>query len=449
MRLVELRSENVKRLKAITIKPEEDENLVIIGGENEQGKTSAIDSISYLLEGKSALCDEPVNRNAEKARIVGDLGDIIVTRTITKAGGGLLTITNKDNGAVYKSPQKMLDGFLGVIAFDPQEFSERGKTAEGRAWQMETLKALVGLDFTEIDRKRKAAFEKRTPINVLGKNLKAQFESASHYPDAPEVAVSITDLLKELKSREKANEDNDEKRDDLTRLKNSLSGLVETKTNLELEQDALAERIKQNDMNIKSCKTDVEVHNTTCAALVDADVEEVNLKISTAEETNTQVAANTTRADISKQLETKREESRKLTDEINAFDADKAKQLTDAKFPIEGLSFGESGVTYKGLPFSQASSAESLRVSVSIGIAMNPKLKLLLIRNGSLLDSRNRALLREMAKKTGHDIWMEVVGKGEDCTVIIEDGEILGSSDNASAHAENKPEDESDLFDDI
>lgn len=440
MRLIELRSENVKRLKAITIKP--DENLVIIGGENEQGKTSALDSIEYLLAGKSALCDEPVNRNAEKARIVGDLGDIIVTRTITKAGGGLLTITNKENGAVYKSPQKMLDGFVGKIAFDPQEFSEKGKTAEGRAWQLETLKSLVGLDFTEIDQKRDEAFKKRTPINVLGKNLKAQFESADHYPDAPSETVSLSDLLDTLEKRKTDNETN-------TRRRNALKESEDTLSTAKSDMEDLEEKLKE-----AKTRYDLRTQRTldlkkVCDTLVDADESETRQQIGTAEETNLQVTANATRADISEKLEAKREESRKLTEEINAFDADKAKQLSDAKFPIEELSFGDTGVTYKGLPFSQASSAESLRVSVSIGIAMNPELKILLIRNGSLLDSKNRKLLREMAEESGHDIWMEVVGKGEDCTVIIEDGEILGSSDNASVHTENKPEEEPDLFDDI
>ena len=92
--------------------------------------------------------------------------------------------------------------------------------------------------------------------------------------------------------------------------------------------------------------------------------------------------------------------------------------------PIDGLSFDSDGVYFKGVPFSQASSAEKLRVSVAMGIAMNPELKVLLIRDGSLLDQKNLKLIAGMANDSGHQVWVERVGSGEECQVIIEDGYV-------------------------
>ncbi len=448
MHIVELRSENVKRIKAITIRP--DGNMVIIGGDNEQGKTSALDSIEYVLGGKGAICDEPVRRGAEKAKIVADLGDLIVTRTITKAGGGLLTVANKEDGAKYDSPQKLLDGFVGKIAFDPLEFSDKGKTADGRAWQLETLKGLVGLDFAQIDIDRAKVYKERTTVNTLGKSIKAQFDAAVHYPDAPEEAVSITELLKTLESRKAVNKTHEGYRNALERANKLLAEAEKNSTRLEREAKEARELLATRDSAMKQQKT-------LCDKLKDEDESEITKQISTAEETNLQVTANTNRTDLSKQLEAKKKKSQELTDKINTFDADKTKQLAGAKFPIDGLSFDDTGVTYKGLPFCQASGAQSLRVSVSIGIAMNPKLKVILIRNGSLLDTNNRKLLHDMAQESGHQIWMEVVGKeAKDCTVIIEDGQIVGVEDGQGVNimvekekVEEIPVTDQDFLDDI
>jgi len=98
--------------------------------------------------------------------------------------------------------------------------------------------------------------------------------------------------------------------------------------------------------------------------------------------------------------------------------------LSEAKFPVAGLSFDESGVTFNGLPFAQSSGAEQLRASVAIAMAMNPKLKVLLCRDGSLLDDDSLALLSQIVEDNGYQLWLERVGTGAECSVIIEDGAV-------------------------
>jgi len=113
----------------------------------------------------------------------------------------------------------------------------------------------------------------------------------------------------------------------------------------------------------------------------------------------------------------------KLSTKIAEIDAEKAKRVAEAKMPIEGLGFTDSGVTFKGIPFEQISSAEQLRVSVAIGIALNPDLRVLLIRDGSLLDSDNLALIAEMAAEHDVQVWIERVEE-DGAGFIIEDGEV-------------------------
>ena len=49
LRIIELRGENVKIIKAIRIRPKG--NVVIISGKNGAGKTSVLDLIWYCLDG--------------------------------------------------------------------------------------------------------------------------------------------------------------------------------------------------------------------------------------------------------------------------------------------------------------------------------------------------------------------------------------------------------------
>ena len=113
-----------------------------------------------------------------------------------------------------------------------------------------------------------------------------------------------------------------------------------------------------------------------------------------------------------------------LTKQLARLDAEKQATLESAKWPIDGLGFGEEGITFDGLPFEQASSAEQLRVAVAIGLALNPTLRVLLIRNGSLLDEENLRMLAEMAADADAQVWLERVGEDGECAVVIEDGTI-------------------------
>jgi hypothetical protein len=98
--------------------------------------------------------------------------------------------------------------------------------------------------------------------------------------------------------------------------------------------------------------------------------------------------------------------------------------MKDAKFPIEGLSFGEDGVLYNGVPFKQCSAAERLKVSMAMAMALNPKLRVIRILDGSLLDSTNMNLIQEMVKEKDYQVWIEVVDESGKVGITIEGGEV-------------------------
>ena len=162
-------------------------------------------------------------------------------------------------------------------------------------------------------------------------------------------------------------------------------------------------------------------------ALVDPDLEEIPVRLREVEAVNERVRQKKARTVLAGELATAEAEAAGLTGAIDAVDAQKAEVLERASFPVPGLGFGERGVTFNGLDLAQASAAEQLRVSMAMGLALNPKLPIVLIRDGSLLDSKSLALVSKMAEDAKAQVWLEVVGKGG-VGVVIEDGQVEGAT---------------------
>jgi len=409
MKIISLKSQNVLRLDAVEITP--DGNLIVIGGENAQGKTSVLDSILLAMGGKKAKHQEPLKQGKKKGKVTVDIGDFTITRTFTQKGGSLKVINNNDDN-VYSSPQKMLDELVGQLTFDPLQWTQMANKA-----QLDTLKSLIGLDFDELDAKRTELYTERTDINREVKRLEGVVQSSKEH-DAPLVEVSVAELMEDLQQSQEVINDraNDER--EIIRLKEAYKerkrNITDWKMFIAKAEDEM-DSLKQVGQNLQ--------------AKIDAqdipDIESIQRQITDADETNANIRSNLVLRENKSELKATRKDSEKISDKISAIDTKKAEALTSAKFPVKGLSFDEDGVLYNGVPFSQASSAEKLRVSIAMGIALNPDLKVLLIRDGSLLDDTNLATVAKMADDAECQIWLERVSSdGEGCTVMIEDGNI-------------------------
>ncbi|MCA9529419.1 MAG: hypothetical protein KC543_04710, partial [Myxococcales bacterium] len=130
------------------------------------------------------------------------------------------------------------------------------------------------------------------------------------------------------------------------------------------------------------------------------------------------------RAAVAERLEKRRLAVEGLTASLAEIDEEKRAAIERAEFPLEGLGFAEEGVTLGGIPFAQASAAERLRASVAIGLALHPDLRVLLVRDGALLDDDSLKLVAEMAAAHEAQVWVERVGDGDPGAIIIEDGAV-------------------------
>lgn len=426
-KLIKLNVENFKRIQAVEIEPEG--NLTIVGGMNEQGKSSLLDSISVLLQGKTTKIPEPVRKGTKKAKITGEIqkdewdafDDMIITRTITAAGNWYVKVQDK-NGRAYKSPEGMLKQIFGEPV-DPVEFV-RMTSAE----RVETLKRITGLDFSELDQQRKDFYDERTLVGREVKQVEGSLKGfEAYYPDVPKEKVLLTDLLKELENRQIINKNNKNTKIELDDIDVEINDGKQRIESMKLKLKEIQDEINNAEMFIaelydKRIELDNEVAN-----LVDADEQEVKDQIAKVEETNTKIDSNAKFDKEAEKLEQKKSEYQALTSKIEKIDNDKQARLSEIDFPIDGLSFNESDVLYNGLPFSekQLSSEELLRVSFAIAIAARPNLKNILIREGSLLDENNLKLIGKMAEDAGIHCFVEVVGDdAEKATILIENGVI-------------------------
>jgi hypothetical protein len=84
-------------------------------------------------------------------------------------------------------------------------------------------------------------------------------------------------------------------------------------------------------------------------------------------------------------------------------------------------------VTLNGFPLGQASQAEQIRVSVAIGAALNSRVRIMLVRDGSLLDEKSMKLLEELAAQYDLQVWLERVSGDDEVGILIEDGMVAAA----------------------
>lgn len=420
MKIINLQVENVMRVSAINITPTD--NVVVIGGKNGQGKSSILNSIAYALGGASALPEKPLKEGTKAGFITIDMGEISVTRKFVRKADETvstsLEVKNAD-GFTTKSPQSLLDSLKMKTTFDPLEFS-RLKPKD----QLDRLKELVNLDFSDLDAQRKDAYEERTIYNREMKQVESLLSQFPDFADLPDSEVSISDLMNELSEKQKINRNNEQLRKSFDLLeaecKEKNTKIVELNQQI-IELQNLVCLLEEEQMQLRNRHLDALL---AVRGLTDENESIITEKIKNAESNNALIRKKSEKIALTAKFSQLSQKSSEFSQQILDIDIKKKEMMVNAPFPVPGLGFDENGIILNGLPFQQASSAEQLRVSVAMGIAINPKLNVMLIKDGSLLDEDSMKIIADMANKSGAQIWLEKVGEGQDCSVIISDGHI-------------------------
>jgi DNA repair exonuclease SbcCD ATPase subunit len=409
--ITKLEIENFKRLSAVSITP--DGSTVVLGGKNAQGKSSVLDAIQAALGGVKHSPQDPIKHGTKGARVVLETEALVVSRKWT-AKGSQLEVKGKD-GSRFSSPQQMLDELWSSLTFDPSRFA-RMKPPE----QAETLRQLVGLDFSQEDAKRQEYYDKRTDVGRELRRLQGAIEKMPEVPaGTPDTEYSVEELNEELERRIQHNRQVATKEVELTRKRDRATATIR-------EIEATRARLEQLEKDLAQINAEGMALRAEVDAFDRADEDEARQHLMNAAKVNSAVRAKSERAKLEAELDAAMEQSEELTRKIELIDEVKAKAAAEAKYPIDGLELHDGQVTFEGVPFEQASQAQRLRVSVAMGLALNPELKVLLVRDGSYLDSEGLRIVSEMASAAGGQVWIERVSDdGKGCTVVISDGAVV------------------------
>lgn len=426
MKILELQAENVKRLSVVEIRP--DGNLVQITGPNGSGKTSVLDAIAWALQGTKEVQAVPIRKGAKTARVKIDLGDLIVTRKFSESGSTLV-VENKE-GLVHKTPQAILDKLLGTIAFDPLAFA-RQKPRD----QFDTLRSLVkvDVDFLAIERDNAADFAKRTELNREAKAKRASAVAMGQFPtDLPDERIDTAALVDAIAEAGKHNADIEREKE---RRSNTAKRILDLNAEAAKHSDT-ASRLRREadeaDERSRKAAAEAERIRGLLAAVPPLpnpiDPYEVRSRLRDAEAMNANIDRRNQQAATIEKARNLEAEAEQITARMAEREQQKRDAIAAAQMPVEGLGFGDGQVLLNGVPFEQASDAEQLRASCAIAMAMNPKLRVLRIRDGSLLDENGLRLLAEMADANEFQIWLERVDTSGKVGVILEDGHIKAAA---------------------
>lgn len=393
---------------------------VFISGDNGQGKSSFLNAVATLFFGADYAGKVPVRKGEKRAEIVGTLSNGLHCRmTITEAGTVSLAVTDA-SGLKLGTPRAVLNKLVGSLAFDPLRFI----TELDPKKQIAELKTICGLDFTALDKQRDELYRRRTDVNREAKSAQnAVDQSPAHDASAPASEVSVAELMTELKKIQQHNATCDRQEKDIAAGEEALAA----NTRAQLELLAKLDELKEQEAKYRQALA-------ARKAASSAKRETVILENQIAESgtLNQKLASNKRRAELEAVAKRWADESEKLTQQIDAIDADKSAKLAAAKMPIEGLGFTDDYVTYKGLPLQQASTREQMEISFAICASLNPTLRAVIIPHGSLITPSNRPHFEEIAKRYGMQPLVELADEsGEVPGIVISEGRVV-RADNQS-----------------
>lgn len=410
LKIVSFKAENIMKLSAVSIVPKD--NMIEITGKNGAGKSSILDSIVMALTGGKSIPEKPIKSGKDKGKIVLDLGLYQITRSFT-ADNSYLKIETVD-GSTIKSPQKFLDELVGSISFDPLDFINRKKEEQRKA-----LLELIGVNVDDLDNKKKLIYDERTAIGRDLKSAEASLKGLTYDDSIKQTTeVSISDLTNRLQEMTKFNfqwetdtRNNETFKSQYMRNKASIIELEEKVQSLREENTLLKNKYDKNSARL--------------TAQPKVDIDELQLQISGIDEKNKAIRNNKSYLTAKQSKDNCQSLYDSKTEELSNIETQRNELLSSATMPVEGLSFNESELLYNNIPLSQTSDGEKLMIGLGISMALNPTLRVLRIKDGSLLDSDNRQIIKDKIKDKGFQLWMESVSSDKSVGIFIEDGGVL------------------------
>ncbi|WP_414601817.1 AAA family ATPase [Lentihominibacter sp.] len=399
-KITSLELENIKRIKAVQITPTAS-GLTIVGGKNNQGKTSVLDAIMWILGGDRYRPSEP-HRDGS---VTPPYGKITLSNGLVVERKGKNSDLKVIDPSGNRAGQQLLNEFISQFALDLPKFMN-GNNKE----KANTLLQVIGVGdkLYELDQKEKELYNQRRTIGQIGDQKKKYAAELPVFPEAPSKLISASELIHQQQEILARNGENQKKRNQLAEL--------------EAHNSQLQKQIDQLVMEQARVKKDLEIARMDAEDLHDESTAELEKNISDIEEINRKVRVNLDK----EKAETEAQEYLQKYDEFSVLLEEVRSERTDllkgSNLPLEGLSVEDGELTYKGFKWDNLSGADQMKVGVAIVRKLNPKCGFVLLDKLEQMDMDTLNEFGAWLQQENLQVIATRVSTGDECSIIIEDG---------------------------
>lgn len=417
-----LELENVKRIKAVKIDPTQN-GLTIIGGDNNQGKTSVLDSIAWALGGDK---NKPSNAAREGSTIPPVLkvtlsNGIIVER---KGKNSSLKVTDPSG---KKAGQNLLNSFIEQLALNLPKFMN--KTNKEKA---DVLLNIIGVgdQLAVYQKQENDLYQERYTIGRLADQKEKYAKEQPFFEGVPKDLVSPQELINQQQAILAQNGENQRKREKVTQYEYQVKTLTDEVARYE-------QMLNQKKEELNKATYDLSVAKTDALDLLDQSTDELEKNLAEIEETNRKVRANLDKEKAEEEAKGYKSQYDNLTTQIEDVRKQKYDLLNNADLPLPELSIEDNELTYKGKKWDSMSGSDQLRVSTAIVRKLNPDCGFVLLDKLEQMDLRTLTEFNAWLEQEGLQAIATRVSTGDECSVIIEDGYVKENVSSQSTQPAN------------
>lgn len=397
-----LEFENIKRIKAVKLNPLPT-GLTVIGGRNNQGKTSVIDAIAWAVGGDKY---KPSQAQREGSVIPPSLhvelsNGIIVERKGKNSSLKVIDPSGKRGG------QQLLNNFIETFALDLPKFMNAANKKKA-----DILLKIIGVEekLHQLEQEESQLYSRRHAIGQIADQKSKFAKEMTSFPDVPDEIVSASELIRQQQEILARNGENQRKRQ------------LKEQYDRELEEarqalDEAKRRFAQAQANALTAAKSAE-------NLIDESTVELEKNISDIETLNTKIRANFDKEKAEEEAKGYQIQYAALTEKIETVRKEKYDLLNNSELPLTGLSVADGELTYKGQKWDNMSGSEQLRVSTAIVRKLNPECGFVLLDKLEQMDVETLRDFGEWLESEGLQAIATRVSSGDECSVIIEDGYI-------------------------
>lgn len=411
-----LEAENVKRIKAVAFAPSPT-GLTLVGGNNNQGKTSVLDALAWALGGDRFRPDAAQRDGAiAPAHLKVTLSNGVVVER--KGKNASLTVTDPTG---RRSGQQLLNAFVEPLALDLPRFMDASDKEKS-----DILLRIIGIgaELHTRDLEIKGLYDKRTFTGQLAAQKKHFAEELVSYPEAPDEPVSASDLIRQQQDILARNGENQRLRAQYAELEQQVQQCVDELKRTRERIATLQQLADELDAKHTKLFNQRETARKTVSQLQDESTAELEASIRDIEETNRKVRANLEKSRAEDEAAQYASEYDRLTESIQQKRAERMALLNGADLPLPGLSVEDGVLTYKGKHWRDISGSDQLRVAAAIVRRLNPDCGFVLLDKLEQMDMTTLQEFSAWLEAEGLQAIATRVSTGSECQIIIEDGMV-------------------------